>query len=169
MEKDIYVPVRDGVRIAIDIFRPDARGKFPALLAMSGYGKDEVELLLPPQPLNRSAVWDGNIEAGDFKDVVSRGYVHIIGDVRGTGHSEGEFPGPDGKDCYDIIEWIAQQPWCDGNVSMIGYSAFSAIQLRTAMEQPPHLKCIAVSHIGADAYRDYAYSGGVLTLMSYGV
>ena len=59
VEKDIYVPVRDGVRIAIDIFRPDARGKFPALLAMSGYGKDEVELLLPPQPLNRSAVRTG--------------------------------------------------------------------------------------------------------------
>ena len=97
VEKEVYVTMRDGVRLAIDIFRPDARGKFPALLAMSAYGKDEVELLIAPQPLAKSAVWDGNIEAGDFNDIVPRGYVHIIGDERGTGHSEGEFPGPDGQ------------------------------------------------------------------------
>jgi putative CocE/NonD family hydrolase len=117
--------MRDGVRLAIDIFRPTARGKFPALLAMSGYGKDEVELLMAPQPLNKSAVWDGNIEAGDFNDIVPRGYVHIIGDERGTGHSEGEFPGPDGKDCSDVIDWAVKQPWCNGNVGMIGMSYFA--------------------------------------------
>jgi len=169
VERDIYVSMRDGVRIAINVYRPDAEGKFPALLAMSGYGKDEMELLLPPQPLNRSAVWDGNLEAGDYTETVPRGYVHIIGDVRGSGRSEGEFPGPDGRDCYDLIEWLAQQPWCDGNIGMIGYSAFSGIQLKTAIEQPPHLKAIFVSHISADAYRDGAYPGGVLSLMSYGV
>jgi predicted acyl esterase len=102
VEKDVYVTMRDGVRLAIDIYRPNARGKFPALLAMSPYGKDEVELLMAPQPLARSAVWDGNIEAGDFNDIVPRGYVHIIGDERGMGHSGGEFPGPDGRDCYDL-------------------------------------------------------------------
>ena len=111
VDRDIIIPMRDGVRIAINVFRPDAEGKFPALLAMSGYGKEEMELLLPPQPLSRSAVWDGNIEAGDFNDIVPRGYVHIIGDVRGTGRSEGEFPGPEGQDNYDLIEWAAQQPW----------------------------------------------------------
>ena len=169
IERDILVSMRDGVHLAINIYRPDARGKFPALLAMSGYGKDEMEVLLPPQPLNKSAVWDGNIEAGDFNDIVPRGYVHIIGDVRGTAHSEGEFPGPEGRDCYDLIEWIAKQPWCDGNVGMIGYSYFSGIQLRTAVQQPPHLKCIAVSHVSADAYRDGGYPGGIFSLMMYGV
>jgi len=168
-ERDIYVQMRDGVRLAINVFRPDARGKFPALLAMSGYGKEEMELLLPPQPLAKSAVWDGNIEAGDFNDIVPRGYVHVIGDIRGTGRSEGEFPGPQGKDNFDLIEWIAQQPWCNGNVGMVGYSAFSVTQLFTAIEQPPHLKCIAVSHIMADNYRDFAYHGGILSLMAYGV
>ena len=169
IERDIYVPMRDGVRLAINIYRPDARGKFPALLAMSGYGKDEMELLMAPQPLSRSAVWDGNIEAGDFNDIVPRGYVHVIGDVRGTGHSEGEFPAPEGRDNYDLIEWLARQPWCDGNIGMTGYSYFSGIQIRTAAEQPPHLKCIAVSHVSADAYRDGSYPGGVLSLMGYGV
>ena len=47
VEKDIYVPVRDGIKIAINIYRPDAPGKFPALLAMSDQGKDEMELLMP--------------------------------------------------------------------------------------------------------------------------
>jgi predicted acyl esterase len=169
VERDIYVPMRDGVRLAINVFRPNASGKYPALLAMSGYGKEEMELLMPPQPLNKSAVWDGNIEAGDFNDIVPRGYVHIIGDVRGTARSEGQFPGPEGRDCYDLIEWIAQQPWCNGNVGMVGYSYFSMIQMKTAIEQPPHLKCIAVSHVIADNYRDLAYSGGVLSLMGYGV
>jgi uncharacterized protein len=169
IERDIMVQMRDGIHIAINIYRPNAPGKFPALLAMSGYGKDEMELLLPPQPLNKSAVWDGNIEAGDYNDIVPRGYVHIIADARGTAHSEGEYPGPDGRDCYDLIEWAAKQPWCSGNNGMIGYSAFSAVQLKAAFEQPPHLKCIAVSHIASDAYREGAYNGGVLSLMSYGL
>jgi uncharacterized protein len=169
IERDVFVTMRDGVRVAINIFRPTAKGKFPALLAVSGYGKEEMELLMPPQPLNRSAVWDGNIEAGDYNDYVPRGYIHIIGDVRGTGASEGEFPGPEGKDCYDLIEWIAKQPWCNGNVGMVGYSYFSMVQIKAAIEQPPHLKCIAVSHVIADMYRDLNYPGGVLSLMGYGV
>ena len=169
VERDIMVTMRDGVRLAVNVFRPDAPGTFPALLAMSGYGKEEMELLMPPQPLSRSAVWDGNIEAGDFNDIVPRGYVHIIGDIRGTGRSEGQFPGPQGKDNYDLIEWAARQPWCSGNVGMVGYSAFSVTQLATAIEQPPHLKCLALSHIMADQYRDFAYHGGILSLMGYGV
>ncbi len=168
-ERNVYVAMRDGVRLAINIFRPDARGKFPALLAMSGYGKEEMELLMPPQPLSRSAVWDGNIEAGDPNDYVPRGYIHVIGDVRGTGVSEGQFPGPEGRDCYDLIEWLAKQPWCNGNIGMVGYSYFSMIQVSTAIQQPPHLKCIAVSHVIADMYRDLGYHGGVLSLMGYGV
>ena len=169
VDRDIYVPMRDGVRLGVNVFRPDARGKFPALLAMSGYGKEEMELLLPPQPLAKSAVWDGNIEAGDFNDIVPRGYVHIIGDVRGTGRSEGQFPSDEGKDCYDLIEWAAQQPWCNGNVGMVGYSYFSMTQMQAAIQQPPHLKCIAISHVIADLYRDGNYHGGVLSLMGYGV
>ena len=112
VEKDVYVPVRDGVRLAVNIYRPDARGKFPALLAMGGYGKELQELLIPPQPLYKSALWDGNIEAGDTTEIVPRGYVHVIGDVRGIGNSEGEYPGmgtpQEGKDGADVIEWIAR-------------------------------------------------------------
>jgi predicted acyl esterase len=75
MEKDIYVTVRDGVRLAVNVYRPDADGKFPALLALSPYGKELQELLLPPQPLENSIIWDGVIEAGDTNDIVSRGWL----------------------------------------------------------------------------------------------
>ena len=172
-ERDIYVPVRDGVRLAVNVFRPDVPGKFPALLAMGGYGKELQELLIAPQPLSKSAVWDGNIEAGDTTEIVARGFVHVIGDVRGTGSSEGEYSGlgssQEGRDGCDVVEWIARQPWCDGNVGMIGYSYYGQIQLKVAIEQPPHLRAIFVSHVGADFYRDFAYSGGVLSLFWYGL
>jgi putative CocE/NonD family hydrolase len=92
-EKDVFVPMRDGIRLAVNIYRPDAGGKFPALLALSPYGKEIQELKLPPQSLEKSAVWDGVIEAGDTEYFVSRGYVHVVGDLRGMGYSEGEYVG----------------------------------------------------------------------------
>lgn len=173
VEKDVFVTVRDGVRLAVNIYRPDARGKFPVLFAMGGYGKELQEALIPPQPLYKSAVWDGNIEAGDTPNIVPRGYVHVIADARGTGESEGEYYGMasqlEGRDGADIVEWIAQQPWCDGNVGMIGYSYYGNMQLMVAIQQPPHLKAICVSHVMPDFYRDVAYSGGVLRLFMYGL
>lgn len=173
VEKDVFVPVRDGVRLALNVYRPDARGKFPALFAMGGYGKELQEVLIPPQPLYKSAVWDGNIEAGDTPNIVPRGYVHVIADARGTGISEGEFEGmstqQEGQDGADIVEWIANQPWCDGNVGMIGYSYYGGMQLKVAIQQPPHLKAIFASHLSADFYRDSVYSGGVLRLFMYGL
>jgi predicted acyl esterase len=173
VEKDIFVPVRDGVRLAVNIYRPDASGKFPALFAMGGYGKELQEELIPPQPLNKSALWDGNIEGGDTSVIVPRGYVHVIADARGTGNSEGEFMGmwkqQEGQDGADIVEWIARQPWCDGNVGMIGYSYYGGMQLKVAIHQPPHLKAIFVSHVSSDFYRDFAYSEGVLNLFLYGL
>jgi predicted acyl esterase len=171
-EKNVMVPMRDGVKLAVNIYRPDARGKFPALFAMGGYGKELQEELIPPQPLNKSAVWDGNIEAGDTPNIVPRGYVHVIADARGTGYSEGEFQGmwsqQEGRDGHDIVEWIAKQPWCTGKVGMIGYSYYGGIQLKVAIQQPPHLKSIFVSHIAADFYGE-VYHGGVLNLFLYGL
>jgi putative CocE/NonD family hydrolase len=172
-KKDVFVTMRDGVKLAVNIYRPDARGKFPALFAMGGYGKELQEELISPQPQRISPIWDGNIEAGDTPDIVSRGYIHVIGDARGTGHSEGEYAGfwtqQEGKDGADIVEWIAKQPWCDGNVGMIGYSYYGGMQLKVAIQQPPHLKAIICSHLSYDFYRDQVYNGGVLNLFMYGL
>ena len=91
-EKDVYVTARDGVRLAVDVYRPDAPGKFPALLAISPYGKDAQTCDSPPQPFGKS-VFEASIEAGDPCYYTSRGYVYAIADLRGTGYSEGEYEG----------------------------------------------------------------------------
>ena len=90
VEKNVMVPARDGVRLAVDVYRPDAPGKFPALLAMSPYGKAIQTLPYPfPQPAPdytndfKTALWDGNIEAGPTSEIVARGYAHVIGDNPG--------------------------------------------------------------------------------------
>lgn len=162
-EKDVYVPMRDGVRLCVDIFRPDKEGKFPVLLAYSAYGKNTQRQLLP-QPVP-SPLGDACIEAGMTDYIVSRGYVHVIADSRGTGQSEGEYLSmyskQEAEDGYDLVEWIAKQPWCDGNVGMIGISYFGTIQLVIASERPPHLKAIAPIEATQDQYLA-CYHGGVL-------
>ncbi len=145
-DKNIFVTMSDGVRLALDVYRPDAEGKFPALLGMSSYGKDLQVIPLKTQSKGTgSQLWDGPIEAGDPEYIVPRGYVHVIGDFRGSGDSEGELMQGDprqARDGYEVVEWIAQQPWSDGNVGMLGISAYAAFQVRVAIEQPPHLKAI---------------------------
>jgi predicted acyl esterase len=89
---DVMVAMRDGVKICVDIYRPDAPGKFPALLAFAIYNKDlqgpNLAEALPPQPA-WSTLWTGPMEAGDTKFLVSRGYGHVIGSPRGVGKSQG--------------------------------------------------------------------------------
>jgi hypothetical protein len=172
VEKDVYVTMRDGTRLATDVFRPDDEGKFPALLAYGPYGKELQALVLtfPPQA-RPSPLWDGCIEAGDTNYIVPRGYAHIVADARGTGKSEGECCGVygggggyEGRDCYDLVEWTARQPWCDGNVGMVGISYFATAQILAAAEQPPHLKAIFANGGHYDTY-ELAYQGGIMWLM----
>jgi predicted acyl esterase len=171
-EKDVAVPMRDGVKLSVDVYRPDSAQKFPALLAFAIYNKDfqgpEIAEAVPPQP-SWSTLWSGPLEAGDTRFFVSRGYVHVIGMPRGVGKSQGG--GARTFDCYDLIEWIAAQPWCDGNVGMVGISGFGAEQLNVAKQQPPHLKAIfpfdprgAYGVLGG--FRE-EYPGGVLHLFRY--
>jgi hypothetical protein len=171
-ERDVAVAMRDGVRLAIDVYRPDADKPLPTLLAFAIYNKDlqGPDMLggLPPQPA-WSTLWAGLLEAGDTRFFVSRGYVQVIATPRGVGSSEGG--GSREWDCYDVIAWIAEQPWCDGNVGMIGISGFGAEQLAAAKQQPPALKAIfpfdprgAYGSLGG--FRD-EYPGGVLHLFRY--
>ena len=88
--------------------------------------------------------------------------------VRGTGKSDGG--GSDEWDFYDLIEWIAAQPWCDGNVGMIGISAFGGAQFHAAAQQPPHLKAIfpydSMGCFGQWGFRDF-YPGGLIHTMVF--
>jgi hypothetical protein len=97
---------------------------------------------------------------------VPRGYAHVIVDVRGSNDSEGMydlFGSREQQDLYDIIEWVAAQPWCDGNVGMSGISYMGRTQLFAAEQQPPHLKAIFPYDASCDFYRDACFHGGIAT------
>ena len=172
VQRDVKVRMRDGVEICIDIYRPNGAGAFPALLAFSIYNKDiqgpDVSQALPPQPA-WAPLWTGCLEAGDTRYFTSRGYAHVIGSPRGVGKS-----GTGGDrtwDSYDLIEWIASQPWCDGKVGMIGISGFAAEQWHAAKLHPPSLKAIfpfdprgVYGTLGS--FRE-EYPGGVLHFFRY--
>lgn len=146
------VPVRDGISLMADVHRPDADGRFPALVAASPY----------PRQIQNLGAPMGFIEAGDTEFWVSRGYVHVIANVRGTGGSGGEFGFFDGnerRDMHDLVEWAAAQPWCDGNVGMIGISYFAMTQLEAAVERPPHLKAIFPVAVTADLFEAASHHG----------
>jgi uncharacterized protein len=172
VRKDLSVPMRDGVRLVADAYHGAGDEPRPALVALSPYGKELQALALTMPPQRRpSPLWDGCIEAGDIARVVSEGYVHVIGDVRGSGGSDGEHIGnynaggvPLGNDAYDFIEWVAAQPWCNGVVGMIGISYFGSMQIYAAAERPPHLKAIFVSGGHFDFY-ETTYHGGVMWFM----
>ena len=169
VNRDVYIPVSAGHNICVDIFRPDDEGKFPALFAMSPYTKEAQSERRWPGPIGGAlirGIHDGAVEAGPIDFFVRRGYVYVIGNVRGTGKSGGTFrymDNEENKDIYDLVEWAAQQPWCNGNVGMMGVSYFGWNQVAAAALQPPHLKAICPFFAATDAYRDAWYHGGIMS------
>ena len=159
-EKDVFVTMRDGAKVAVDIFRPDAPGEFPVIYATSAYQKDLA--YLPQVPAFHFR------ETNDIEWFVSRGYVYVHQDIRGSGKSvDGEwqfFSREEQNDFYDVIEWAAEQSWSNGKVGMIGESYLGWVQWFAAAQQPPHLACIAPYDAGADMYRDVAYHGGIMSV-----
>ncbi|WP_204079702.1 CocE/NonD family hydrolase [Mycobacterium riyadhense] len=146
------VTMRDGTNLLADVHRPDSDDRFPALIAASPYPRQMQDLGAPA----------GFIEAGATDFWVSRGYVHVIANVRGTcgsGGTFGFFDAQERRDMYDLVEWVAAQPWCDGNVGMIGISYFAMTQLAAAVERPPHLKAIFPLAVTADAYEAANHHG----------
>jgi predicted acyl esterase len=161
-ERDMKIPMSDGIKIDCDIFRPDAREKFPAILGVHPFDKPSQSVPTMPKGFH---LLNGSIEAGDINFYVRRGYAQVIANVRGTGKSEGPFlnRGPrEVEDTCEIINWIASQPWCDGNVGMFGVSYFAITQLQVAALNPPHLKTIFAPFGYTDFYRDNYYHGGIL-------
>lgn len=171
-ERDVPVAMRDGVRIVVDVYRPAVERRFPVLLAFGGHSKElqgpDVTRDMPPQPA-WSSLWVGHFEAGDTRYFVSRGYVHVIGSPRGM-HKSGD-GGSREWDSFDLVEWIVRQPWCDGNVGMVGIGAFAAEQLKLAKQRCPHLKAI-FAYDGRGLFGPLGsfreeYPGGVLHLLRY--
>ncbi len=172
-ERDLRIRMRDGVRLAIDVYRPDGQGPFPVLYAAALHNKDmqgpDMADVLPPQPAN-VPLWFGPIEAGDTRRFIANGYVHVIAQPRGSAKSEGHY-GNENTDHYDVIEWISRQPWCDGNVGMVGISGYAGEQWRAATQGHPALKAIfpydaCSAYGGMFGFRDF-YPGGVLHTFPY--
>ncbi len=162
-EKDVMIPVRDGARMAVRIYRPEGSGPFPALFASSPYRYDNN--MLPAVPL---FLWR---ETGPIEWYVEQGYAYVHADVRGTGLSEGEYEflgRREQHDLYDIIEWIGTQRWSNGKVGGIGQSYYAMAQWFMGIQNPPHLACVAPYDGLSDPYGYMGYPGGIeSTFLSY--
>jgi putative CocE/NonD family hydrolase len=143
---DVMIPMRDGVKLAADLWRPRDQGRHPVILIRTPY-----------------------LKAPNFIDTpklaeyfASRGYAVVVQDTRGRGDSEGDFnfffqEGPDG---YDTIEWLAAQPWSNGRVGMMGVSYLGTVQWLAAREHPPHLVCMAPTAPAGRYLEELPFQGG---------
>ncbi len=143
-EFDVKVPLRDGVFLSADIYRPEEEGKYPAILSLTPYG-------------NHS-----NPKTAIF--FAERGYVFIIVDCRGRHDSEGEFYPliHEAEDGYDVQEWVGKQPWCDRNIGTIGGSYGGWTQWLPAPLGNPHLKTMIPLVAPPDPFYNIPYQYGAL-------
>ena len=130
VERDIEMPMRDGVVLRGDVWIPDGDGPFAAIIFRTPYNKAALvsDFLRPQQ-------------------AVEAGFAVVVQDCRGRFRSEGEWRplmwAQEGEDSYDTVEWVAAQPWCTGAVGMAGPSYLGIVQIAGAILKPPHLKAIA--------------------------
>ncbi|MBI5397271.1 MAG: CocE/NonD family hydrolase [Verrucomicrobia bacterium] len=151
VERNVMVPMRDGVKLATFIRRPQTDAKVPAILSRTPYNAKL------PGSLDREAVRPGDPSAR---------FAMVFQDTRGRYASEGEFypMKNEANDGYDAVEWVARQPWCDGNVAMNGGSYVGFTQLAAAMERPPHLRAIWAQVPPADLGNGTFFQGGTMRL-----
>ena len=145
-EIDVKVPMRDGVKLSTDLYIPSRGGKFPAILVRTPY--------------------NNNGMVGQAMYYATRGYAVALQDVRGRYDSEGEWVPMlnEAKDGYDSVEWIAQQPWSNGKVGMIGHSYPAISAELAATTAPAHLVCIVAEAAYANSYKEWDFTGGAFGL-----
>ena len=145
-ELDVKVTMRDGVEISTNIYRPDAGGTFPVLLARSPYGNGG----------------EGNRDAHFF---ASRGYAVVIQDTRGRAESEGIFNAfqPEALDGYDTQQWKGGQAWCNGKIGTFGGSYVGFTQWMPAQFQSPYLETMIPTVTFSDLH-DVVYQNGAFRL-----
>jgi predicted acyl esterase len=151
LEKDVAVPLRDGVTIYVDVFRPVGAERVPVIVAWSPYGKGQgtsrsVTGIFGMVGLDNAAVSGlEKFEGPDPACWCAHGYAICNPDIRGAANCDGDsvvWDRQEGRDCHDLIEWLAEQTWCSGKVAMSGTSYLAVSQWFTAAEQPPHLAAI---------------------------
>ena len=143
VETAVKVPMRDGVTLSADVYRPAGEGKFPVLLQRTPYDRRDPKTGL---------------------ELASNGYVVVLQDTRGRFDSGGEFYPfrNESADGYDTVEWAAALPYADGKVGMFGGSYVGATQMLAAMAKPPHLVAIQPYVTASEYYEGWTYQGGAL-------
>ena len=146
VETDVMIPMRDGTKLAANIFRPRGEGRFPAILMRTPYGKPDEK-------------------SGDAKRYTAAGYAMVVQDCRGRGKSEGAWD-PfryDVEDGFDTQEWVGQQAWCNGSIGTAGGSYVGWTQWAPAPKESRYLKAMVPIVPFGNAY-DLAYTGGAFQL-----
>jgi len=140
-----FVPMRDGIKLATDIYKPDGEGPWPVIVSRTPYLK------------NRG-------RPGMYKRYTSAGYVFILQDVRGQGNSEGIYRAfyNDREDGYDTVEWIVKQSWCNGKVGLTGASALGITGNLAATSGHPALVAAYIRVAPHSRFFEVTWMGGVL-------
>lgn len=177
-ERDVGIEMADGTVLRCNVFRPQAEGKYPVVMAMGAYGKDvHFEDAYIPQWKVLKQIYPGldaegssgrflRWEVVDPERWVPDGFVVIQVDSRGTGRSPGYLDpfGPvETHDFYQCIEWAGTQQWSNGKVGLIGVSYLAIKQWQVAALRPPHLAAIVPWEGSSNFYRDGSHHGGILS------
>ena len=145
----ISIPMRDGKNLSADIYLPDTTKTYPTILIQTPYNKGLIRL--------------AGLPLGIGRDISMSNYAVVIVDWRCYFQSAaacGLNTPSRGEDGYDVVEWIAQQSWSDGQVGTWGPSALGSIQFQTAREQPPHLVCSVPIVVSPHVYFNKYFPGG---------
>lgn len=150
VERNVRVPMRDGVGLAADIWRPGVDRPVPVLVSRTPYGRDTLVPQSEPEVL------------------AAAGFAVVLQDSRGRFGSEGEwgYYSCEVDDGYDTVEWAAAQPWSNGRVGMFGASYMGQTQWLAAVARPPHLEVLAPECCAADAWVASFHLGGTFRLAS---
>lgn len=154
-----YATMRDGVKLAANVFKPAGQGPWPVVMTRTPYLKDgRIDPEKDPKGVkNRETLVK---QARRYTDA---GYVYVLQDVRGKGRSQGFYAAfeNDVEDGYDSVEWAARQPWSNGKIGLSGGSAMGITSNEAAIAAPPHLVAAYVVVAPQDLLKN-SYMGGVL-------
>ena len=184
IESSEYVAVRDGTRLAVELYRPSQNGlvvqdPLPVIWRLTPYGR---VLRRKDGSIRHTAFFSGTgaVSPDEYADGIdangpqtgaeimlqeftARGYVIVSVDTRGKhssmGHTSVIMPLQGADDAYDITEWLAAQPWCDGNIGMFGCSHVGATQMEALRANPPHLKAVFVGMTDFNKYDGWVRGG----------
>ena len=144
IDQKVMMPMRDGIRLATDIYRPKTEQKVPIIFSKT--------------PYNFNSWSDGEQRNGTYQaalEAVKRGYAYVVQNERGRYFSEGDWEilGPPTTDGYDAVEWLSKQAWSNGKIAPIGCSSTAEWQMAVVAENHPALTTFVPQGFGAGVGR----------------